>query len=69
MVVFLQELYTYFIGGNLSEERFPPYPLPKTFNTNFSPIGCVRKKFEHHVHPDTYPMGLKFHTESFRKGV
>ena len=31
MVVFLQELYTYFIGGNLSEERFSPMPPSKDF--------------------------------------
>ena len=36
------ETFTGVFGGNLSEERFPPYPLPKTFNTNFSPTGCIQ---------------------------
>jgi hypothetical protein len=31
-----KEVYMGLTGGNLSEERFPPSPLPKTFNPNFS---------------------------------
>ena len=47
----------------------PPNPLPKTFNTNFSPIGCIRKILNIKFIWKMHPIGLKFHTESFRKGV
>ena len=68
-VMSIQKYYVYLSGETFLRKGSPPNPLPKTFNTNFSPIGCVLKKFEHHVRSDTHPMGLKFHTESFRKGV
>jgi hypothetical protein len=47
----------------------PPNPLPKTFNTNFSPIGCIFQMNTEFRNYWMHPMGLKFHTESFRKGV
>ena len=47
----------------------PPNPLPKTFNINFSPIGYVNPDKTASFIIQDHPMGLKFHTESFRKGV
>ena len=65
----LQELYTYLSGETFLRKGSPPNPLPKTFNTNFSPIGCIFQMNTEFRNYWMHPMGLKFNTESFRKGV